>query len=141
VHPTYVQYVKGSADQDLYVTTSGQIPHTVCTVGETGTLYTTAAIYTYSQVASNSARGNSAGQLLARGNGAYVIKQGVDPDAAHTLTAVRTDSPQTVIVDGGGVAYMVPEIQLLTLLLWIVWDVLTSHTTRTWLATFQCRSS
>jgi hypothetical protein len=43
-----------------------------------------------------------------QGNSAYVRKQYVDPDRAHTLTAIQRDSPQTVTADGGGMAYMVP---------------------------------
>lgn len=41
-------------------------------------------------------QGATAGQLLAQGNGAYLIQQGVDPDAAHTLIAAQRASPQTV---------------------------------------------
>jgi hypothetical protein len=47
-------------------------------------------------VASNLTQGATAGQLLAQGNGAYLIQQGVDPDAAHTLIAAQRASPQTV---------------------------------------------
>jgi hypothetical protein len=35
-------------------------------------------------------------QLLAQGNGAYLIQHGVDPDTAHTLIATQTSSPQRV---------------------------------------------
>lgn len=47
-------------------------------------------------MASNLTQGATAGQLLAQGNGAYLIQQGVDPDAAHTLIAAQRASPQTV---------------------------------------------
>jgi hypothetical protein len=85
--------------------------------GGAGTLCTTASgqhycgkttAATYSQVTSNSAQGTNAGQLLAQGNGAYLTRQGVDPNMAHTHTAVQRDSSQTVTADGGGIAYMVP---------------------------------
>ncbi|GFG33837.1 hypothetical protein Cfor_11041, partial [Coptotermes formosanus] len=105
VPPTYVQYVEGSADQAIYAATNGQMSYPVYTVGETGTMYTPASgqyysgnttAVTYSQVASNLTQGATAGQLLAQGNGAYLIQQGVDPDAAHTLIAAQRASPQTV---------------------------------------------
>ncbi|XP_069703475.1 DNA-binding protein RFX2-like isoform X2 [Periplaneta americana] len=117
VHPTYVQYVEGSADQAIYAATNGQMAYPVYTVGETGTMYTPASgqyysgnttAVTYSQVASSLTQGTTAGQLLAQGNGAYLIQQGVDPDTAHTLIAAQRASPQTVTADAGGVAYMVP---------------------------------
>ncbi|XP_023723000.1 DNA-binding protein RFX2 isoform X3 [Cryptotermes secundus] len=117
VHPTYVQYVEGSADQAIYASSNGQISYPVYTVGETGTMYTAASgqyysgnttAVTYSQVASNLTQGATAGQLLAQGNGAYLIQQGVDPDTAHTLIAAQRASPQTVTADAGGVAYVVP---------------------------------
>jgi hypothetical protein len=47
-------------------------------------------------VANNLTQGATAGQLLAQGNGAYLIQQGVDPDTAHTLIAAQRASPQTV---------------------------------------------
>nr|CAD7454689.1 unnamed protein product [Timema tahoe] len=118
VHPTYVQYVEGSADQAIYAATNGQMAYPVYTVGETGTMYTPATgqyytgnstAVTYSQVAGSLAQGGAAGQLLAQGNGAYLIQQGVDPETAHSIIAAQRASPQTVAADGsGGVAYMVP---------------------------------
>ncbi|PSN51087.1 Transcription factor RFX3 [Blattella germanica] len=104
VHPTYVQYVEGSGDQAIYAATNGQMAYPVYTVGETGTMYTPASgqyyssnntAVTYSQVANSLTQGATASQLLAQGNGAYLIQQGVDPDTAHTLIAARA-SPQTV---------------------------------------------
>jgi hypothetical protein len=47
-------------------------------------------------VAGNLAQGATAGQLLAQGNGTYLIQQGVDPDTAHTIIAAQRSSPQTV---------------------------------------------
>ncbi|KAK7872733.1 hypothetical protein R5R35_011870 [Gryllus longicercus] len=104
VHPTYVQYVEGS-EQAIYAATNGQMAYPVYTVGETGTMYTPATgqyysgnttAVTYSQVASSLAPGAATGQLLAQGNGTYLIQQGVDPDQAHTLIAAQRTSPQTV---------------------------------------------
>ncbi|XP_066992717.1 DNA-binding protein RFX2 isoform X2 [Anabrus simplex] len=107
VHPTYVQYVEGSTEQAIYAAANGQMAYPVYTVGETGTMYTPASgqyysgnttAVTYSQVANSLAQGTTSGQLLAQGNGTYLIQQqGVDPDAAHTLiTAAQRSSPQTV---------------------------------------------
>ncbi|GLG98174.1 hypothetical protein R5R35_011870 [Gryllus longicercus] len=117
VHPTYVQYVEGS-EQAIYAATNGQMAYPVYTVGETGTMYTPATgqyysgnttAVTYSQVASSLAPGAATGQLLAQGNGTYLIQQGVDPDQAHTLIAAQRTSPQTVTADTSGVTYMVPS--------------------------------
>jgi hypothetical protein len=113
---TYMQYVEGSADQVIYTSNSEQIPHPVYIKEESGSSYTAAydqrhceetTAATYSQVASYSAQGNSAGQLLVQGNGAYVIKQDVNSDMAHTFTAVQRDGPPTVTADGDGVECMI----------------------------------
>jgi hypothetical protein len=113
---TYMQYVEGSADQVISISNSELMPSPMCTEEENGSAYTAAygqqhyektTAATYSQVVSYSAQGDSAGQLLVQGNGAFVIKQEVNSDMAHILTAMQTDTPPTVTADGDGVACMI----------------------------------
>ncbi|XP_063230832.1 DNA-binding protein RFX2-like isoform X2 [Bacillus rossius redtenbacheri] len=117
VHPTYVQYVEGSADTAIYAATNGQMAYPVYTVGETGTMYTPATgqyytgnstAVTYSQVASSLTQGAATSQLLAQGSSTYLIQQGVDAEIAHSVISAQRGSPPTVAADGGGVAYLVP---------------------------------
>jgi regulatory factor X 1/2/3 len=106
VHPTYVNYVEGAADQTIYATTDGQIWYPEYMVGEAGTMHAAAPGNTTavadSQMESNLTQGTTEGQLLAQGNDAYLTKQGFNSNTALALTAT-----QPVTADVGGEYCMV----------------------------------
>jgi regulatory factor X 1/2/3 len=116
VHPTYVNYVEGAADQNIYATTDGQIWYPEYTVGGAGTMHTAAPGQYYSgdttavadsQMENNLKQETTAGQLLAQGNGAYLTEQVFNPNAALALTATETPSLQPVTAYAGGEYWMV----------------------------------
>jgi regulatory factor X 1/2/3 len=106
VQPTYVKYAESATDQLICVAKDEQqILYSGYTLGEAGAMHTTvpgqhysgnATVVTNNQVESNITGGNTAGQLVAQGNGAYYVERGFNPEVAHILTATQTLSVQAV---------------------------------------------